>query len=145
MVLKIDGTQLKCLKIDTKSMLFLKLQSSDHQWQNTIRYMEICLFKKAFNLFNFFQCHLYFWNAWHFENLSETIQKSSHLCDWDCYPKLPYILPNISRSKGNQAIKFGQLIEAFSLKNSMQNGMENLFPDSFWKKTKIQHISGSVV
>ena len=35
------------------------------------------------------------------------------------------------KNKGNQAIKFGQLIEAFSLKNSMQNAMENLFPDSF--------------
>ena len=55
-----------------------------------------------------------------------------------------HILPNISRSKGNQAIKFGQLIEAFSLKNCTQNGMENLFQHSF-EKTKIQHISGSVV
>ena len=38
------------------------------------------------------------------------------------------ISPNISRSKGNQAIKFGQLIEVFFLKN---HAMENLFPDPF--------------
>ena len=43
-----------------------------------------------------------------------------------------YIFPNISRSKGNQAIKFGQLIEynigTFLLKNHTQNVVEKLFP-----------------
>ena len=48
-----------------------------------------------------------------------------------------HILPNISRSKGNRTMKFGQLIEynmkTFSLKNHTQNMMEKAFPDSFVK------------
>ena len=48
-----------------------------------------------------------------------------------------YILPNISVGKGNQAMKFGQLIEYkmrnFSLKNYMQNVVEKLAPDLFLK------------
>ena len=48
-----------------------------------------------------------------------------------------YIFPNISRSKGNQAIKFGQLIEynigTFLLKNHTQNVVEKLFPDPYLK------------
>ena len=31
-----------------------------------------------------------------------------------------HILPNMSRSKGNQTMKFGQLIETFFLKNHTQ-------------------------
>ena len=46
-------------------------------------------------------------------------------------------LPNISRSKGIQRVKFGQLIEydirnSF-LKNNTQNVVEKLFPDLFLK------------
>ena len=45
--------------------------------------------------------------------------------------QLQYILTNILRSKGNQAMKFGQLIEHnmkhFFLKNHTQNAMETLF------------------
>ena len=48
-----------------------------------------------------------------------------------------HVLPNISRSKGNQAMKFGQLIDAkweiFSLKNHTQNLMKKLVPDLFIK------------
>ena len=48
-----------------------------------------------------------------------------------------HILPNISRSKGNRTMKFGQLIEynmkTFFLKNHTQNMMEKAFPDSFLK------------
>ena len=48
-----------------------------------------------------------------------------------------HMLPNISRIKGNQTKKFGQLIEynmrTFFLKNHTQNGMEKLFPDPFLK------------
>ena len=48
-----------------------------------------------------------------------------------------YILPNISVGKGNQAMKFGQLIgykmRNFSLKNYMQNVVEKLAPDLFLK------------
>ena len=49
-----------------------------------------------------------------------------------------HILTNISRSKGNQAMIFGQLIKlimrnVFFLKNHTQNAMEILFPDSFLK------------
>ena len=59
-----------------------------------------------------------------------------------------HILPNISRSKDNQAIKFGQLIEYnmknILLKNHTQNMLERLFSDSYLK-IKIEHISGSIV
>ena len=45
-----------------------------------------------------------------------------------------HILPNILRSKGNQAMKFGQLVEYnmrefFFLKNHIQNVVEN-YPQS---------------
>ena len=59
-----------------------------------------------------------------------------------------HILPSISRSKGNQAMKFGQLIEyniTFLLKNHTQDVQEKLFPDPYLKKIKIEHISGSIV
>ena len=47
-----------------------------------------------------------------------------------------HILLNISRTKGNQIRKFGQLIEyitweIFFLKNHTQNKVEKLFPDPF--------------
>ena len=47
-----------------------------------------------------------------------------------------HILPNISRSKGNQKMKFGQLIEyweTFLLKNLKQNVVRKLFPHPFLK------------
>ena len=48
-----------------------------------------------------------------------------------------YIFSNISRSKGNQGIKFGQLIEynigTILLKNHTQNVVEKLFPDPYLK------------
>ena len=47
-----------------------------------------------------------------------------------------HILPNISRNKTNQTMKFGQLAEyweKFCLKNHTQNVVEKLFPDSFLK------------
>ena len=42
------------------------------------------------------------------------------------------ILPNISRNKGNQTMKSGQLIEyekSFFLENHTKNVVEKLFPD----------------
>ena len=49
-----------------------------------------------------------------------------------------HIFPNISRSKGNQAMKFGQLIEY---------GMRNIFIEKSYTKCvgEIEHISGSIV
>ena len=48
-----------------------------------------------------------------------------------------HILPNISKSKGNQTIKFGQLIEYkmtdIFLKNQTQNVVEELSTDPFPK------------
>ena len=48
-----------------------------------------------------------------------------------------HILTNISRSKGNQAMMFGQLIDHkmgnIFLQNHTQNAMEILFPDPFLK------------
>ena len=40
-----------------------------------------------------------------------------------------HILPNISRSRGNQTMEFGQLIEC----NTRNNVVERLFPDPFPK------------
>ena len=51
------------------------------------------------------------------------------------------------RSKGNQTMKFGQLLEynmTFLLKNHIQNVVEKLFPDPFLKTT-IEQISGSMI
>ena len=50
-----------------------------------------------------------------------------------------HILSNISRSKGNQTMKFGQLIEysmrnIFVLKNHTHDVMEELFQNPFLKK-----------
>ena len=44
-----------------------------------------------------------------------------------------HILPNISKSKVNQTIKFDQLIETFFMKNYKQNVLEKLFPDPVLK------------
>ena len=60
-----------------------------------------------------------------------------------------HILPNISRSKGNQTMKFGQLIK-YDMRNIF---LEKLYtkcggetiPRPFSKKTKIEHISRSLV
>ena len=60
-----------------------------------------------------------------------------------------YILPNISRSKGNQTTKHGQLIEC----NMRNNFFEKTIHKMWWinlsralfSKIKIQHISGSIV
>ena len=49
-----------------------------------------------------------------------------------------YILPKISRSKGNHVMEFAQLrgnnMKIFFQKNHTQNVMEKPFPDPFLKK-----------
>ena len=59
-----------------------------------------------------------------------------------------HILPNISKSKVNQTLKFGQLIKykikTFFFKNHTKNVVGKLFPDHFLKN-KIEHMSGSIV
>ena len=56
-----------------------------------------------------------------------------------------HISPNISQSKGNQAINFGQLIAVNSIiflyTKSGEETISRLFP----KKIKIELISGSIV
>ena len=51
----------------------------------------------------------------------------------------------LARSKGNQTMKFGQLINVtqkhFLLENDTHNVIEKLFPDPF-QKVKIEYISG---
>ena len=51
-----------------------------------------------------------------------------------------HILPNISRSKGNRTMKFGQFIEynveIFFLKNHTQRLVEKLVTDPFSEKLK---------
>ena len=48
-----------------------------------------------------------------------------------------HTIPNISRNKGNQAMKLDQLIEQnvrnIFLKNHIKNVVEKLFPDPFLK------------
>ena len=56
------------------------------------------------------------------------------------------ILPNISRSKGNQTTKFAQLTECnmrniFLEKSYIKCGGQTI-PKPFSKKIKIEHISG---
>ena len=59
-----------------------------------------------------------------------------------------HISTNISRSKGNQTMKFGQLIEynmrnIFFLKCIHKMGWKNFSPDLFLK-TKTEHNSGTI-
>ena len=57
------------------------------------------------------------------------------------------MFPNISSGKGNQKMKFGQLIEdnrgTFSPKNDTQNVVDKLFPNPFLKNQNL--ISRSIV
>ena len=59
-----------------------------------------------------------------------------------------HILANISRSKGNQTMKSGQLIEYnmrnIFLENSFTKVVEKLFPDPFLN-IEIDYIFGSIV
>ena len=55
-----------------------------------------------------------------------------------------HILPNISRSTGNQKIKFGKLIEHNFRKRFLEKPY-NKIAKPFSKKPKIEHISGSIV
>ena len=59
------------------------------------------------------------------------------------------ILPNISKSKGNQTMKFGQLMEynmrnIFLEKSYTKYDVETIHRP-FSKKAKIGHITGSIV
>ena len=46
-----------------------------------------------------------------------------------------HILPNISRGKGNQTMKFGEYnMRNIFLEKLLQNVLEKLFPDSFLKE-----------
>ena len=71
-----------------------------------------------------------------------TLQTLSVLKTWfpdDCNTDII----NISRSKGNQAMKFGHVNmtwETFFLKNHSQNLVENLFPDLFLKYQKWAYL-----
>ena len=58
-------------------------------------------------------------------------------------------MTNLSRSKGNQVIKFGQFIEynirnIFSWKTKHKMWLRNYF-NTFFKKIKIEHISWSII
>ena len=60
-----------------------------------------------------------------------------------------HIFQNISSSKGNQTVKFAQLMEYNMKKNFIEKsytkcGRETI-PRSFSKQSEIEHIFGSVV
>ena len=60
-----------------------------------------------------------------------------------------HILPNISRSKGNQTMKFSQLIDCNMTNNFLEKsytkyGGETI-PRPFCTKIKIKYIPGSIV
>ena len=60
-----------------------------------------------------------------------------------------HILPNISRSKGNQKIKFGQLIEYNTRSRFLEKSYTKCGGETsakpFSKTIKIEYISGSTV
>ena len=62
----------------------------------------------------------------------------------DSKPIGTQILPNISRTKGNQTMKFGQLIECnmknILLKNYTQNAVEKLFLDPFLRNENSSYL-----
>ena len=57
-------------------------------------------------------------------------------------------MPNISRSKDNQAMKFGQLIECNMRNNFLEKSYikydGETIPRHFSKIIKVDHISGSI-
>ena len=55
-----------------------------------------------------------------------------------------HILTNISRSKTNQAMKFGQLTEYNFLKNHTKMSSRN-YSQTFFKIIKVEHIYRSTV
>ena len=48
-----------------------------------------------------------------------------------------HIMPNISRGKGNQTMKFGK---TFFWKNHRQDMLENIFPDLFLKNQNLAYL-----
>ena len=60
-----------------------------------------------------------------------------------------HILSNLSRSKSNQTMKFGQLLENnmknIFLEKLYKNVVEKLLPSPFLKKNEIKLISGSTI
>ena len=52
-----------------------------------------------------------------------------------------YTLPNFSICKGNETMKFGQLMQYNMIKNQMQTVVEKLLPGLF-SKSKTDHVSG---
>ena len=68
---------------------------------------------------------------------------------WKQTIEIRLILSNISKSKNNQKMKFGQLLEYnmrnIFLENSYAKGGGENIPRSFFKKIKIEHISRSIV
>ena len=60
-----------------------------------------------------------------------------------------HILPNISRSKGNQTIRYGQLVEYNNKKIFLERPFTKCggetSPRPFFKKLKFERISGSTV
>ena len=57
------------------------------------------------------------------------------------------LLPDISKSKDNQTMKFGQLIEynmtIFYIKNHAENDTRRLVPDLFLKKKALYELNAS--
>ena len=60
-----------------------------------------------------------------------------------------HILPNISRTEGNQTVIMGQLIEYNLghdfLENNTEKYGEETIPRPFSKKIEIEQISGSII
>ena len=60
-----------------------------------------------------------------------------------------HILPNISRNKDKQRMKFGQLIEYNSRNSFLENSYTKFggetVPRAFSTKPRFEHISGSMV
>ena len=60
-----------------------------------------------------------------------------------------HVLPDISRNKGNQTIRFGQLIKYKTRNNFLENNTQNVveklqYSQNLFSKIEINHISGSL-
>ena len=80
----------------------------------------------AFQIFKF--------QFWHFGHVEIWLNQKDQL-NYKVYDITiaVHILSNISRRKGNKAMKFGQLIEEIFFMKHTQNMVKKLFPDRFLK------------
>ena len=95
-------------------------------------------------------------SLWIFGHIGKRLDKNAKVnfqiydvTNWIIKTIVIHILPELARSKGNQTMEFGQLIE-YNMRNIFLENLctkcgEETSPRSFFKNIKIEHISGSTV